>query len=294
MNSMTGFGAASVPFCGASLRVEISGLNRKQLECAINLPRPWAKLESQVREYVAERVSRGRVSISAAPESTDGSDRGMLHLHRDKLEALKGRLEEVKVICGRDVQLSVDALLRLGVLTDSVGEAVSLETVWGEALLPALQRAMEHFLQMRAQEGANLARDLWTRVTKLHELRAQMLQSAVDVPVRYRESLLRRLAEQGLVLDEPDERLAKELALFADKCDVSEEMTRLHSHLQQFEKFISRSDGAVGRPLDFLCQEIFRELNTTGSKANSAELAQLVVTAKTELEKIREQVQNVE
>ena len=282
MNSMTGFGAASVPFCGASLRVEISGLNRKQLECAINLPRPWAELESQVREYVAERVSRGRVSIFAAPESTDGSDRGMLHLHRDKLEALKGRLEEVKVICGRDVQLSVDALLRLGVLTDSVGEAVSLETVWGEALLPALQRAMEHFLQMRAQEGANLARDLW------------MLQSAVDVPVRYRESLLRRLAEQGLVLDEPDERLAKELALFADKCDVSEEMTRLHSHLQQFEKFISRSDGAVGRPLDFLCQEIFRELNTTGSKANSAELAQLVVAAKTELEKIREQVQNVE
>ncbi len=294
MNSMTGFGAAAVPFCGASLRVEISGINRKQLECAINLPRPWAELEPQVREYVAKRVSRGRVSIFAVPQSTDGSDKGLLHLHRDKLEALKGRLEEVKTICGRDVQLSVDALLRLGVLTDSVGEAVSPEAVWGEALLPALQRAMEHFLQMRAQEGGNLARDLRTRVAKLHELRAKMLQSAVDVPARYRESLLRRLAEQGLVLGEPDERLAKELALFADKCDVSEEMTRLHSHLQQFEKFISRSDEAVGRPLDFLCQEIFRELNTTGSKANSAELAQLVVTAKTELEKIREQVQNVE
>ncbi len=294
MNSMTGFGAASVPFCGASLRVEISGINRKQLECAINLPRPWAELEPQVREFVAQRISRGRVSVFAAPQSADGSDKGALHLHRDKLEALQGRLEEVKAICGRDVQLSVDALLRLGVLTDSVGETASIESVWKEALLPALQQAMEYFLQMRAQEGANLARDLWTRVTKLHELRAQMLQSAVDVPARYRESLLRRLIEQGLVLDEPDERLVKELALFADKCDVSEEMTRLHSHLQQFEKFISRSDEAVGRPLDFLCQEIFRELNTTGSKANSAELAQLVVTAKTELEKIREQVQNVE
>ena len=104
---------------------------------------------------------------------------------------------------------------------------------------------------------------------------------------------MRRLKEQGLTPEEPDERLVKELALFADKCDVSEEMTRLDSHLRQFEK-ICRSADVGGRPLDFLCQEIFRELNTTGSKANSAELAQLVVTAKTELEKIREQVQNVE
>ncbi len=294
MNSMTGFGAASVPFCGASLRVEISGINRKQLECAINLPRPWAELEAQVREYVAHHVSRGRVNVCALSQSSDGADKGLLHLHREKLKTLNDYLKEVREVCGRDVQLSVDTLLRLGILTDSVEEEKSLEHVWKDALLPALQLAMEQFLQMRAQEGENLARDLNARILKLGELRQQMLRSAADVPAHYREALLRRLIEQGMVLDEPDERLVKELALFADKCDVSEEMTRLHSHLQQFEKFILRADEPVGRPLDFLCQEIFRELNTTGSKANSAELAQLVVAAKTELEKIREQVQNVE
>ena len=294
MNSMTGFGAASVPFCGASLRVEISGINRKQLECAINLPHPWAELEPYVRSFVPKRVSRGRLNIYVSSQSSDDSGKGFFHLHLKKLNILNERLKEVSAVCGREVELSVDTLLRLGVLTDSVEEETTPEQVWREALCPALQQAMEQFLAMRAQEGKNLATDMLIRTEKLRTLRTQMIGAAATVPAHYRETLLRRLKDQGLVLEEPDERLTKELALFADKCDVSEEMTRLKSHLQQFEAFISSADEAVGRPLDFLCQEIFRELNTTGSKANSAELAQLVVTAKTELEKIREQVQNVE
>ena len=294
MNSMTGFGAASVPFCGASLRVEISGTNRKQLECAVNLPHAWAELEPRVRSFVAQRISRGRLNIGVLLQSADDSGRGNFRLHLNKLKALNEQLEEVSAVCGRDLELSVDTLLRLGVLTDSIEEETTPERVWENALQSALQQAMDRFLAMRAQEGKNLAADLLIRTEGLRELRTQMIEAAADVPTHYREMLLRRLRDQGLVLEEPDERLAKELALFADKCDVSEEMTRLNSHLQQFEKFISSTGEAVGRPLDFLCQEIFRELNTTGSKANSAKLAQLVVTAKTELEKIREQIQNVE
>ena len=119
------------------------------------------------------------------------------------------------------------------------------------------------------------------------------MAQASGVSTRHKETLLKRLAESGLPLPLDDERIIKEIALFADKCDVSEEMTRLASHLTQFEKICDKTE-PVGRTLDFLCQEIFRELNTTGSKANDATLAQLVVNAKTELEKIREQVQNIE
>jgi len=136
-------------------------------------------------------------------------------------------------------------------------------------------------------------RDLLGRIATLRQFREQLMERAAGVATRHREVLLKRLAEAGLPLPLDDERIIKEIALFADRCDVSEEMTRLESHLNQFEKICDKAE-PVGRTLDFLCQEIFRELNTTGSKANDAELAQLVVTAKTELEKIREQVQNIE
>lgn len=292
MNSMTGFGAACVPFRGASLRVEISGINRKQLECVINLPRPWAELEPLIRDFTTRRVSRGRVNIGVTPEAArNGKD--SLRLDEGKLASLHERLQQIEKTTGIAPQVTVDALLRLGILSDAVEDSTAPERVWTEFLLPALQQAFDQFLQMRREEGEHLCTDLLARVNTLCVLREKMLKLAAQVPLHYREALMRRLKEQGLTPEEPDERLVKELALFADKCDVSEEMTRLDSHLRQFEK-ICRSADVGGRPLDFLCQEIFRELNTTGSKANSAELAQLVVTAKTELEKIREQVQNVE
>ncbi len=293
MNSMTGFGAASVPFCGASLRVEISGTNRKQLECVINLPRPWAVLESRVRELVAASVSRGRVNIFVAPEAASSEEKAILRLNHARLSALREYLTEITNVCDQPVHLTLDGLLRLGVLCDTVEDILPPDQVWTTALRPALGRALRAFLQMREREGHTLCADLLERVGSLRSLRDQMLRLAADVPAHYREMLLHRLKEQNLVPEEPDDRLVKELALFADKCDVSEEMTRLFSHLQQFEN-ICRGSGAVGRSLDFLCQEIFRELNTTGAKAYSAPLAHAVVTAKTELEKIREQVQNVE
>ena len=138
-----------------------------------------------------------------------------------------------------------------------------------------------------------MKQDLLSRIGTLRQFRAGLMQRASGVALRHRETLLKRLEESGLPIPADDERIIKEIALFADRCDVTEEMTRLESHLNQFERICDKTE-AVGRTLDFLCQEIFRELNTTGSKANDAELAQMVVSAKTELEKIREQVQNIE
>ena len=291
MNSMTGFGAATAPLGGSSIRVEISGVNRKQTEIAVALPRAWAALETTVRDTVATAVSRGRVNVTFTLQSTPGAT-GALALNRDKLAALTATLSEAEATLGRSIDTSLDALLRLGIIAEETETDLPLETVEAAAI-PALREALDAFVTLRAQEGANMKRDLLARIGTLREFRNQLMARAAGVATRHREVLLKRLAESGLPLPADDERIIKEIALFADRCDVSEEMTRLESHLNQFEAICDKSE-PVGRTLDFLCQEIFRELNTTGSKANDAELAQLVVTAKTDLEKIREQVQNIE
>ncbi len=291
MNSMTGFGAATAPLGGSSIRVEIGGVNRKQAEIAVALPRAWAALETTVRDIVAAAVSRGRVNVSLTLQQTPGAA-GSLALNRDKLAALTATLAEAESTLGRSIDTSLDALLRLGIIAEETETDMPLETVQAAAE-PAVREALEAFLKLRAQEGENMKRDLLGRIATLRQFREQLMARAAGVATRHREVLLKRLAEAGLPLPLDDERIIKEIALFADRCDVSEEMTRLESHLNQFEKICDKAE-PVGRTLDFLCQEIFRELNTTGSKANDAELAQLVVTAKTELEKIREQVQNIE
>ena len=291
MNSMTGFGAATAPLGGSSIRVEIGGVNRKQAEIAVALPRAWAALETTVRDIVAAAVSRGRVNVSLTLQQTPGAA-GSLALNRDKLAALTATLAEAESSLGRSIDTSLDALLRLGIIAEETETDMPLETVQAAAE-PAVREALQAFLKLRAQEGENMKRDLLGRIATLRQFREQLMARAAGVATRHREVLLKRLAEAGLPLPLDDERIIKEIALFADRCDVSEEMTRLESHLNQFEKICDKAE-PVGRTLDFLCQEIFRELNTTGSKANDAELAQLVVTAKTELEKIREQVQNIE
>ena len=291
MNSMTGFGAATAPLGGSSIRVEISGVNRKQVEIAVVQPRAWAAMETSVRDIVAAAVSRGRVNVSLSLQQTPGST-GSLTLNRDKLAALTTTLAEAEATLGRAVDTSLDALLRLGIITEETESDIPLEEIQ-TAAEPAVREALAAFIALRAQEGENMKRDLLARIGTLREFRNQLMARAAGVATRHREVLLKRLAEAGLPLPLDDERIIKEIALFADRCDVSEEMTRLESHLNQFELICDKQE-PVGRTLDFLCQEIFRELNTTGSKANDAELAQLVVNAKTELEKIREQVQNIE
>ncbi len=292
MNSMTGFGAAEAPLHHLSLRVEIGGVNRKQTEVAISLPRAWSELETRVREQVAGNMSRGRVNVTISLQNCAASAGSNLSLNETKLQALQQALGSIGATLGREVQISLDSLMRLGVLTEETETDIPTDVAW-EAAQPALQEALSAFLTLRAQEGAKLKADLLARIATLRRLREEIIARASGVTQRHRETLMKRLEEAGLPLNLDDERLIKEIALFADKCDVTEEVTRLASHLDQFESICNKPE-AVGRTLDFLCQEIYRELNTTGSKANDAALAQIIVTAKTELEKIREQVQNVE
>ncbi|MBR2143989.1 MAG: DUF1732 domain-containing protein, partial [Akkermansia sp.] len=231
------------------------------------------------------------VNVTLSLQQVPGAA-GALTLNRDKLAALTATLAEAEKALGQKVDTSLDSLMRLGIISEETESDLPLESIQAAAE-PAVREALAAFITLRAQEGANMKRDLLARIATLRQFREQLMARASGVAARHKEVLLKRLADSGLPLPLDDERIIKEIALFADKCDVSEEMTRLESHLNQFEKICDKAE-PVGRTLDFLCQEIFRELNTTGSKANDAELAQLVVNAKTELEKIREQVQNIE
>lgn len=291
MNSMTGFGRAISPLAHSNVKVELSGVNRKQLELAISLPQLYSEWDQLIRPILRDAVSRGRVSISISFESNDSGET-TLTLDENKLSACQKLLGRVEELTQTAPALTTADLLRLGILTESANVQETPEEAW-PIVEATLKQALADFLAMRATEGENLKGDLLAKLSLLEEHRERIMELAPAVPERLREAMMKRLEDAGLPVDLGDDRLIREIAIFADKCDVTEETTRLASHFAQFRSLCD-GDVPAGRSLDFLCQEIFREFNTIGSKANDATLAHLVVSAKTELEKIREQVQNIE
>lgn len=291
MNSMTGFGRAVAQTDRYNILVEISGVNRKQTEIAVNVPRSYAEWDASVRSIVQGAVSRGRIGVSVSVERLEEAD-GSLQLDEKKLASLAGLLNRAADLAGQPMPLQASDLLRLEIITSAAETALSPEEAW-PVVEEALKGALKDFIAMRAAEGANLKTDVLGKLDTLEQFRLKIAEHAPSVPARLREAMLKRLADADLSVSPDDERIIREVALFADKCDISEEITRLSSHFDQF-RTLCASSAPAGRPLDFLCQEIFREFNTIGSKANDSTLSHLVVSAKTELEKIREQVQNIE
>lgn len=291
MNSMTGFGRAAAQTDRYNILVEISGVNRKQTEIAVNVPRAYAEWDASVRSIVQGSVSRGRVGVSISVEKMEAAESGLV-LDEEKLSCLAGLLNRAADLAGQPLTLQASDLLRMEIISSAAETSLSPEEAW-PAAEEVLRTALKDFISMRAAEGSNLKADVLGKLDTLERFRLEIAEHAPSVPVRLREAMLRRLAEADLSVSADDERIIREVALFADKCDISEEITRLSSHFDQF-RVLCDSSAPAGRPLDFLCQEIFREFNTIGSKANDSTLAHLVVSAKTELEKIREQVQNIE
>lgn len=291
MQSMTGFGRGTGHHEGVQATVEIATVNRKQAEVVIQLPRELAELESGIRKTVLEAISRGRAQVSIKLER-EGSKSTELQVDQDLALALQKALSELGEQLGQDLSLSASDLLRQpGVITTGDTE-LNAETAMA-AISPALSAAISALQAMRTEEGSHLKQDFLARLEALKGFAASLAQVAPRRCERQREMLMKRLADAGLELDLNDERVVRELALFADRCDISEELTRLDSHFAKFRDYLGSGE-PCGRPLDFLCQELFREFNTIGSKANDAAIAQTIVEAKTELEKIREQVQNIE
>lgn len=290
MHSMTGFGRGTHATENVVVRVEAASVNRKQGEVHFFMPRDLAELEPRLRKHVLGRISRGRVNINVNLEHPSGSAGGV-KVDLGKARALAAAFKELSTALEQPIEPeSTDYLRAPDVFVFE--EAYEVDQIWA-ALEPALNEALDGLLTMRAEEGADLKVELERILVVIEDLTNQIEEHAPSVITAHRENLLRRLREAELDLNPDDDRVLKEIALFADRCDITEELTRLRSHFRKFYSYVE-TPGVVGRSMDFLCQEINREFNTIGSKANDATLAQAVVNAKTEVEKIREQVQNIE
>lgn len=291
--SMTGRGTGAAAGRLARVEVELSSVNRKQLDVDVGLPRFLSSFESRVQELVQGRLSRGRVSgeirVTWAEAAQAAGARVDLGLARATVTALRAAAKKL----GLPDDLKASALLALpGLVALEHGER-DLETLW-PAVRKALDAALAKLQAMRRKEGAALARDLQGRLATLRTRVGEIAERAPGVAATYRANLLKRIGEALPGTDlAGDERLLKEVALFADKADVAEELVRLDSHFRQADGLL-KTGGVVGRTLDFLVQEMGREINTIGSKANDGEIARRVVACKAELERFREQVQNIE
>lgn len=291
MHSMTGFGRASAATDAWHATVEINSVNRKQAEVVVQAPRELAELEGRIRKAVLGVISRGRIQVALNLERAEGASTA-IRVDAALAKAFHHAFIELGKTVGHDLlPTASDYLRQPGIVTLGTGE-IDTEEAW-QAIEPALLAALAGLAMMRETEGSHLKTDFLARLDTLNSFAGKIASEAPARPARQRELLAKRLREAGLDLDPADERVAKELALFADRCDVSEELTRLDSHFTKFREYLEATE-APGRALDFLCQEMFREFNTIGSKANDAGIAQTIVEAKTELEKIREQVQNLE
>jgi len=291
MTSMTGFGRGEVEVGGAKYRVEVSSVNRKQLDVVVSLPRDMQALEGRVRALVGEVVARGRVQVvvRVRSESPTGVrlriDEGLARAYAEGF----GRLSEA---LGREMGWGAAELLRApGVFELELAE-LEVEDEW-QGIELALVEALGGLVRMRGSEGERLLGELEGLLGRLGEVLGRVGQLAPGVVERYRERLRERLGEAGVGLDLDDERVTRELGFYAERCDVREELVRGLSHAAELAAALGRP-GPVGRELDFLCQELGREFNTMGVKANDAALSRLVVDGRMLLEQIREQVQNVE
>lgn len=291
LKSMTGFGEGAAAAAGIRVSVEISSVNRKQLDINISLPRSLVTLDALLQRLVRERFSRGRISGIVRVEavaSKAGSvkiDRALAAEYIDGLRQAAGKLQLPDDLSAKD-------LIGLPGVVSMEQENLNAEEVT-VLLEQAVCKALQGLNRMRLDEGKVLEKDLRNRIGVLEEMIKPIRELAPAVAPSYRKKLMDRLKEAGFDDLAEDDRVVKEVALYADRCDISEELTRLKSHLSQARKLL-RSSEPAGRTLDFLCQELFREINTIGSKANEVDMTRQVVAFKAELERIREQVQNVE
>lgn len=292
IRSMTGFGTATAVTPGGRLSVEVRSVNHRFSEVQLRLPRDLVSLEDRVRGIVQARVYRGRVEVVVGRE--DGSRRPRtIRADLDLAAAYASALRDVAGAVGASGELTLSQVAGLPDVLRIEDDRADIDALW-PLLEPAVHAATEALVAMRAAEGQRLAGDLLARATALERMVDEIVLRSRDVVRAYGERLRARLAE---LLDETpidDARIATELALFAERSDITEELTRLRSHLVQFRQTIAGEDGALGRKLDFILQEMARETNTIGSKANDLEITRTVITMKSELESLREQIQNVE
>ncbi len=291
IKSMTGYGRATGYSGKLELTVEVRSVNNRFLDCSVRLPRGWTSLEDGVKNLVQSNISRGKVEVYVTV-NTPNADDMVIEVNESVADAFAAALKLLAERYGVPNDTTAASLSRMeGVLTVTRKETdveklrTDLELVTGQAL--------EELNSMRAREGERLCLDMLTRLQTVEDLVAQAEERSPKTVAEYRNRLTKRLQEVLENTKFDDARILMEAAIFADKIDVSEETVRLHSHVAQFRTFLESCE-PVGRKLDFLIQEFNREANTLGSKGNDINMSRIVVELKSEIEKLREQIQNIE
>lgn len=290
MRSMTGCGRSQQREGAWEVTVELKAVNHRFLDIACRLPRSLAFLDEIVRKTLNARLQRGHVDVFVTVARTDASDR-QVQVDEALAAAYRDAAERLAEVLGRAQHLDLAQLMAMeGVVT--VTESDMDEEAVSAACRRAMEEAIDQLYAMRAREGDSLRADLTVHLDAAAALREKILLRAPGVVEDYRARLQQRLMQLGAEDVEP-QRVAQEVAIMADRCAIDEELSRLQSHIGQLRAYLD-AQGETGKKMDFLIQEMNREANTIGSKASDAQIAQLVVDLKSEIEKLREQVQNVE
>ncbi len=288
-SSMTGFGQAVVNASFGKLTVEIQSVNRKYLEIFVSMPKEFGRFEQEVRKWISDAVSRGQLSVRVSLTPKE-SAMGKWLPDAEILKGLKKGWEKIAREVGTDSkEISLAFIMQHLPIQPK-------EEIARDEDLPILRRcvgeALQNLLKMKKGEGKALAQDLISRLKELGQMIGKIEKLAPDATKRMKQKLLEKMGEALKPSGEVEERLLREITLFAERVDIAEEITRFRSHLVQFKGLLKRE--IVGRKMDFLMQEMGREANTIGSKSMDVRISHFVVELKSELEKMREQIQNIE
>jgi len=293
IKSMTGFGRVEAVTAGKRIQVEMKSLNHRYLEVSLRMPSTLFSMETEIKKKIGERFSRGKVEVSIRMDNESIQNGAQeLTLNLPLVRQYYSLLSRIKDELHLPDEVTLDMMSGFRDLYMPKEVEEDLAGLW-KGLEAVLAEAMDKLTEMRITEGEALGRDLACRMNKIQKLLQVIALRAPEVVIEYRQRLSDRVREltQGMIIDEA--RIHQEVAILAEKSDITEEVVRLESHIGQFMELLSGEE-AIGRKVDFLIQEMNREINTIGSKSGDAETARQVIEIKSELAKVREQIQNVE
>lgn len=291
IKSMTGYGRAQQLVDGYDILVELKAVNHRYFEFTARIPRAYGYLEEKLKSFLQKNVGRGKVEASVSIYAVDSAD-AQVELNRTLAKGYVDALREASEELGVKDDLTLSTVARFGDIFNVRKNMEDADEIWNR-VLPVAEEALNGFLAMRENEGSQLKKDISSRLELILGMVAQVEERSPQTVAEYRQRLTQKMQEvlQDTAIDES--RILTEAALYADRIAVDEETVRLRSHIKQIHEMLE-SEEAVGRKLDFIVQELNRETNTIGSKAQDLTIARLVVDMKAQIEKIREQVQNIE
>ena len=288
---MTGYGRASVVHDDTSIEIEVSSVNKRHLETIFSVPKEWHRFEYEVVKDIKKFFERGRIRIAVNTLKKSDKEDDII-FDESIIERDLVKLESFLSQKGQHLEINADLILQLANLRKNQAEIPSLNKV-NSQLKETLISACKDMLQMRMVEGETIKKDLLSRIKSINNYIIEIEEHSIGMEQEHQNKLLERLEKSNLSLDQDDDRILKEVALFAEKSDTSEEITRLKSHLVQMKDTLD-SEGCIGRKLEFLLQEVSRELNTFCSKSTRTSCTNIALNARTEVEKMREQSLNIE